>query len=174
MRMVPSRLVHWRLFCVCDFILHSSPPPVSCWSVLRPPFLQRRADKVFIAGCSQPMLVISQARLQSQNGKQWWRMGVVETESAEWFSSPFRGQQLQLLLPQPCSLTRAVTVSLGSLRPNPALRLDLWVGSGEANILPHWPVIQRGARELHWKKESSSGSFAKRQGGLSCLLLGSM
>lgn len=78
-------------FLVCDFILHSSPPPVSCWSVLRWPFLQRRADKVFIAGCSQPVLVIFQARLNnhkmvgSGGGWGWLRLSRLSD-----FPSPFR------------------------------------------------------------------------------------
>ena len=90
------------------------------------------------------------------------------------FPSPSRGQHLQLPLPQHYSSTRTVPASPGPPCPNPALRLDWWVGSGTANISPHWPVVQRGACELDWKKESSSGSFAKIQRGLSCLPLGSV
>lgn len=161
-------------FCIYDFVLHSFLSPVSCWSVPRWLFLRRRADKVFIAGCSQPVLAIVQARLQSENGKQCWQMGWWRFSWLSDFPAPSRGQHLQLPLPQHCSLTRTVTVSLGPPCPSPALSLDLWVGSGEANISPHWPEVQRGACEPGWKKESSPGSFAKIQRGLSCLPLGIM
>lgn len=50
-----------KLCCIYHLILHSSLTPASCWSARLWAFASRRADKVFIAGCSQPLWAVFQS-----------------------------------------------------------------------------------------------------------------